>query len=91
MRKQELVHLHALFEVIRRHLAERDGTRLPAGAFDTYDEHGVGPVAIAERKEAHRAAVDHLLDGLQTTVTAQRPAVETASTPSETGEASPSR
>lgn len=79
MRKQELVHLHGLFVEIRRYLAAQDEIQIPTDAFDAYDESGIGPTAIAERKHAHQAAVDQLLDGLDTTVTAQHPAGEAAS------------
>lgn len=91
MRKQELVHLHGLLVEIRRHFVEQDEIQIPADAFEAYDEYGVGPTAIPERKDAHKAAVHHLLEGLETTVPTQQPAGEPASTPSDVIEASPSR
>lgn len=72
MRKQELIHIHDLLAVTRDHLDDEGELDPPADAFDAYDDYGVGPTAIAKRKEAHKTAVDHLLDGLQATLTAQR-------------------
>lgn len=64
MRKQELVHLHALCTELRRYLeSTQDGSAEPFGA---YEDCGVSPSAIHCRKEAHRNAVFHLLDGLVT-------------------------
>jgi hypothetical protein len=78
MRKQELIHIHRLLVVTRNHLADQADIEIPADAFDEYDEHEVGPTAIAKRKEAHKEAVEHLLDGVHTTLTTQR-TVATAS------------
>lgn len=83
MRKQELVHLHGLLVVVRRHVDEQDEIQASRHAFDAYDEYGVRPTAIAERKEAHHAAVDHLLEGLQTTLTAHQPMESTTSKSSD--------
>lgn len=82
MRKQELVHLHGLLVEIRQQFTEQDDIQIPAYAFEAYDEYGVGPTAIAERKDTHQAAIDHLFDGLQTTLSAQQSTGEPASTPS---------
>lgn len=69
MRKQELVHFHRLLTEIRRHLVCQDDVRVPPDAFDAYDDFGVAPTSIASRKCEHRTAVEHLLDGLQATLT----------------------
>jgi hypothetical protein len=55
MRKQELVHLHALCALARSHLESREN--LPAGAFSRYDECDVSPSAIYCSKGDHRRAV----------------------------------
>lgn len=81
MRKQELVHLHGLLAMVRKHLEERG--EIPPGAFDTYDDYGIGPTAVAERKDRQREVIDRLLEGLYITVTAQRPIVDTATAPSD--------
>ncbi|QIO24547.1 UPF0058 family protein [Haloarcula sp. JP-L23] len=72
MRKQELIHIHCLLAVIRRYLAESDDIQIPANAFETYDSQDIGPTAIAERKDVHAVAVDHLLDGFDVILTPQR-------------------
>ena len=88
MRKQELVHLHGLLVGVRRYLDEHEDVAVPTGAFDAYDGYGIGPTAIADRKDAHREAVDRLLDGLNVTVTAQRTAEDAAPVPSDPAEGS---
>lgn len=72
MRKQELIHIHGLLVVTREHLADQDEIEIPTDAFDAYDDFGVGPTAIAKRKDAHIEAVEYLLDGLHTTLTTQQ-------------------
>lgn len=63
MRKQELIHVHALLADVRDELAAtREGS---GGAFDAYESHGVGPVEIYSGKEAHREAVTRLADGIE--------------------------
>ena len=67
MRKQELIHLHALLLEIRHELtAKREVT---AGAFDAYESHDVQPVAMHESKATHNEAVRHLLDGIESSIT----------------------
>lgn len=62
MRKQELVHLHALGAELRRHVATPpDGS---ADRFDAYDEQSVSPTSIHRRKDAHREAILHLYAGV---------------------------
>lgn len=72
MRKQGIVHLHGLLVLVRRDFTEQNEIQIPADAFESYDEYGVRPTRIADRKRAHKAAVSHLLDGLETTVAANR-------------------
>lgn len=91
MRKQELVHFHRLLVEIRWYLAEQEEIEIPAGAFDTYEDCEVKPTALTERKAAHEEAVDHLLEGLQTTVAAQRTTADTRPNLSGSVSASPSR
>lgn len=63
MRKQELIHLHALLELIRDDLtADYDP---PTGVFTAYERHGVHPRAIYARKDAHHEAIAHLTDGIE--------------------------
>lgn len=81
MRKQDLLHIHGLLVAVRRYLDEHDDVRVPPGAFDAYDGYGVGPTAVADRKAAHREAVDRLLGGLYVTVAGQRTNVEAAPEP----------
>ncbi|MBX0325274.1 UPF0058 family protein [Halomicroarcula sp. F13] len=72
MRKQELIHIHCLLAVIRRHLVKGNEVEIPADAFETYDSQDVGPAAIAERKDVHAEAVGHLLDGVAVTFATHR-------------------
>lgn len=88
MRKQELIHIHGLLAVTRQHLADREEIEIPADAFNAYDDYGVGPTAITKRKDAHKKAVDCLLDGLYTTLTAQQKVANAPSTASESIETS---
>lgn len=66
MRKQGLVHLHALCAQLRTHVEER--AEVPDGAFDRYEELDVSPSAIYRRKESHRRAVQRLADDVSTAV-----------------------
>lgn len=68
MDKQELIQLHALGVVLRSHLEDRHES--PVGAFRPYDRHGVAPVDIYRRKDAHEEALFHVLDGLVTAIEA---------------------
>lgn len=70
MRKQGLVHLHALGAQLRTHVEDR--ADVPPDAFSRYEELGVSPSAIYHRKESHRRAVQHLLDGVSTAVERER-------------------
>lgn len=76
MRKQELVHLHGLLLIVRRHVDEQGNVEIPEGTFDTYDDYGIRPTAISERKKAHKEAVDLLAGGLQTALERQRSTVD---------------
>lgn len=83
MRKQELVHFHRLLAEIRRHLVSQGDVRVPPDAFDAYDDFGVAPTSLASNKCEHRRAVEYLMDGLQTTLTPQNPAVDVRSASSD--------
>lgn len=69
MRKNEYVHLHALFVELRRHLQETG--EVPDDAFAAYEAYGVGPMAIHRRKDDHHEALQLLLEGVSTTLIAQ--------------------
>jgi hypothetical protein len=69
---RKLIHIHGLLAVTREHLAGQDETEIPTDAFDAYDDCGVGPTAIAKRKDAHKEAVEYLLDGIHTVLTTQQ-------------------
>jgi hypothetical protein len=60
MRKQELVHLHALGVACRRQV---DADAAPA-AFEAYEDLGVSPTSIHRRKDAHREAILRLFAGV---------------------------
>lgn len=66
MRKQELIHLHALLTEIRDDLEER--TNESAIAFEAYEHNAVQPTAIFARKGAHLDAIWQLLDGFDETL-----------------------
>lgn len=91
MRKQELIHIHGLLVVIRQHLAEQADIEIPDDAFDGYDDYGVGPTAIAQQKDAHKEAVDQLLDGFRRIRTTQKMDADTLSPSSESIDASPAQ
>lgn len=55
MRKQELVHLHALCVLVRAQVEAREA--VPPDAFASYDELGVTASAVYRSKRAHRRAV----------------------------------
>lgn len=67
MRKQELIHIHGLLVEVRRYFDDRD--EIPADAFDAYDTYGVTPTALHRHKDAHKEAIEHLLEGIDTTLT----------------------
>ncbi|PCR90584.1 UPF0058 family protein [Natrinema ejinorense] len=62
MRKQELLHMHALLLEIRSYLEQED--TLSTSAFAAYDAQSVYPTHIHCRKEAHEKAINCLLDDL---------------------------
>lgn len=62
MRKDEAVHLHALFREIRTNLEERDW--VDPAAFETYDELGVSPLQVHRSKDEHTEALQVLADAL---------------------------
>lgn len=61
MRKQELIHLHALTIELRSWLEEHHGID---GEFDAYDEGAVSRHAIHRRKGTHKEAVRLAMDGV---------------------------
>ena len=64
MRKQELIHLHALCLLLRERLDERNA--ISPEAFAGYDDIRLDPTAVHRRKAEHHEAVLALLDGLTT-------------------------
>jgi hypothetical protein len=55
MRKDELLYLHHLLALVREEVTEQGGA--PAGAFASYEEVDVGPMAIYAAKSEHERAV----------------------------------
>lgn len=73
MRKQELVHLHALGVQLRREVADRRSP--PPSTYAAYEDLRVEPTSIHRRKDAHREAILALFDGVATACrTADAPA-----------------
>lgn len=70
MKKQSLVHIHALLENVRRELYQSGN--VPDGAFDEYEQFGVRHTSIQRRKDAHREAIWLLLDGIDETLHRQQ-------------------
>ena len=68
MRKQQLIHLHALCLCLRDRIDDR--VTVPADAFEAYDAMDVDPTAVHRRKAVHQDAVLALLDGLTTALVA---------------------
>jgi hypothetical protein len=62
MRKQEILHLHALCALIRVYLEE--SREVPSDCFRAYEDHDVSPSEIHRRKDVHRRAQSLLLDSL---------------------------
>lgn len=69
MRKQGLLHVHALLHRIRTELQERGD--VPADAYAEYDAHGVFPPHLHHRKTEHENAVEYLLTGIDRTIECQ--------------------
>lgn len=85
MRKQELVHLHALCTLVRSHVEAR--SEVPPGTFDEYEQLCVTSTSIYRRKRAHRRGVTALLDGVTSAVRARNTGHESESdTGGPTGE-----
>ncbi|WP_132060176.1 UPF0058 family protein [Halorussus amylolyticus] len=61
MQKTELVYLHSLFRLLKRHL-EREGAI--DGAFEEYESLGVRPAHAHKPKARHREAVLLLASGI---------------------------
>ena len=70
MRKQELIHLHALATELYRHID--DAERPPPTEIRTYERNGVTPVSIHHNKESHKAALHQLLEAVITIVDEQQ-------------------
>lgn len=69
MKRQELIHVHALLFELRVHLQTEE--RLPSDAFSAYDRQRIRPHHIHHGKEAHRRAIVLLLNGFRQTVEAR--------------------
>jgi hypothetical protein len=82
MRKQELVHLHALYTLVREHVTARED---PApGAFESSADIDVSPAAIYRSKRAHRRAVLQLAADVATVVADEPTPAPAESTPDGT-------
>lgn len=68
MRKQELIHLHALLVEVQRYCAQESD-------LSEYKMLKIGPSSIFSRKDEHREAVFALLEGITDDVRNQRTAV----------------
>ena len=62
MRKDELLHLHSLFALLRSEYVER-GLASPA-QFSEYDDLEISPMAVYESKNEHARAVRTLAQPL---------------------------
>lgn len=62
MRKQELIHFHALATVIREFIAERE--TVGPDAFLKYDQKGIRPTSVHRNKTAHKESLQLLLVGI---------------------------
>ncbi|MFP9192678.1 UPF0058 family protein [Natronosalvus vescus] len=62
MRKQELIHLHALTLEIRAYIVAHE--TIPADPFEQYDRYGVSPTSIHYSKTRHKESLQLLLEGL---------------------------
>ncbi|MFP8958434.1 UPF0058 family protein [Natrialbaceae archaeon A-CW3] len=62
MRKQELIHLHALAMEIRKYLVVHE--TIPTGSFEHYEHYGVSPTSIHYSKTRHKESLQLLLEGL---------------------------
>ena len=71
MKTQELIHLHAVLLEVREYLEQKDN--VPHGAFDSYDAQPIRPSSIHRQKDAHKNAIDLLLDGLEQSVQTHPP------------------
>ncbi|WP_247729625.1 UPF0058 family protein [Halovivax limisalsi] len=71
MKTQELIHLHALLVELRTYVEAEESA--PSGAFASYDAQPVRPSHIHRQKEAHKNAVDLLLDGFERVVQSNPP------------------
>ncbi|WP_207591625.1 UPF0058 family protein [Halomontanus rarus] len=79
MRKQELVHMHALAIKLRTHICSSHGETPTPDAFDDYDANDVTPATVYHPKSAHKESVQLLLEGIVRTIEAQSStAIETA-------------
>lgn len=75
MKKQSLIHVHALLIQVRGEL--RESGSVPTGAFDNYEQLGVLHTSIHLRKDAHTEAIWLLLDGIGETINRQNNQVAT--------------
>lgn len=61
MRKQELIHLHAFFEEVRRYCQREEDLSIDSSA---YESLGVKTTSIHRSKAAHREAVITLSEAI---------------------------
>lgn len=69
MKRQELIHTHALLFEVRIYLHQEDS--LTSDGFAAYDRQMIRPHHIHHGKEAHRSAISLLLNGFRQTVQAR--------------------
>lgn len=73
MRKQELIHLHALLAEVEEHCTQ-------GADFSEYESLGIGASSIYRRKDDHQEAVFALIEAITDDLPHERTAVEPANT-----------
>ncbi|MCU4972827.1 UPF0058 family protein [Halobacteria archaeon AArc-m2/3/4] len=68
MRKQALIHMHALAVELRAAVSSSRRNTPTPDAFVEYDDGEVTPATVYHQKDAHKAAVQLLLEGTVETI-----------------------
>ena len=71
VRIQELIYLHALLLEMRQYLEQESD--VPYSAFDGYDSQPTRPTHIHRNKDAHKNAINLLLNGFEQCVQTHPP------------------
>lgn len=78
MKKQELIHIHALLYEVGEYIEQED--ERPVDPFDPYKEQSTRPQHIHRGKDEHTTAINHLLRGYSQFVQTSHQHTQTAST-----------